>query len=980
MMRKTGILTICIFVIILIECKSVFPKTINESIIRQIAENFLTRRGSIQTHLLKKQVSYEIYKIEQIKDPQDNTLIAHIVRVQPTGFVIISPEPNDKPVIAYSFHNDWNVELRVGHWIYDLLKLDLDLRKEISGESYPQSMQITTRDEVFQTDSYDYYSWPDHYDHGTKIGWGWLQTTWDQGDPYNKFCPLDTSKRSWVGCVATAMAQIVNYHGLPILLNFDYEKDHYTTYQGVDIDENSIENDFPDFSQLNSYIQDINNKFNSGEALDDIEKAALCFACGVSVRLNYSENQSYLYSSDVANIKQSFTNKMGYFCADHMGFELYRFEFFSTLIKNITNALPAIIIIKGSKGSHAIVVDGYTIDGFFHLNYGRGSESPKPIIDMWWNGIPDSLPDNYNQIINGTLNITPLEPQIDIDIEVSSHYIYFDEEIPINEGSVRYFTLKNIGDWPLIIKYIIPPKNISFSYLNPEHPVEYKPMLKSNDIQEVQLVWRPDRIGIMNERLQIFASSTWREGENEYLVINLKGTATEPKESIPPGDISDRVWGKDIKIYNIQGNINIPEGEKLIIEAGTKIIFKGPYQFSINQNAQLIAKGTETDSIEFTDDDENEGWQGLVFEDSGDDDTLEYCVLSHANRTATSTIQRGGVISIDNSNPTITHSRITENKTWRDGGGMYLYNSNATIRYTRFEGNMCPNNGNGGALCMVNSSPIITNSIFCNNHANSGGAIYVTKSSPTLTNVTIADNKALTNGGAITLEKDYQITIENSIIWANEAQNGSTLAISSSSLLDSILFDYSDIDTTNPNWLFSSGQAHISWGPGILCTDPLFTNEYNCSYTLQEESPCIDSGDPNPIYNDIEDPENLGYALRPAKGTLRNDMGAYGGNGGIWLKTNREMVLPPSTIALYQNYPNPFNPKTVISWQLAVGSHVELCIYNILGQKIKTLLNKPMPAGYHEVEFNGQDLSSGIYLYRIEAGGWKDVKKMILIR
>ena len=174
MMRKTGILTICIFVIILIECKSVFPKTINESIIRQIAENFLTRRGSIQTHLLKKQVSYEIYKIEQIKDPQDNTLIAHIVRVQPTGFVIISPEPNDKPVIAYSFHNDWNVELRVGHWIYDLLKLDLDLRKEISGESYPQSMQITTRDEVFQTDSYDYYSWPDHYDHGTKIGWGWL--------------------------------------------------------------------------------------------------------------------------------------------------------------------------------------------------------------------------------------------------------------------------------------------------------------------------------------------------------------------------------------------------------------------------------------------------------------------------------------------------------------------------------------------------------------------------------------------------------------------------------------------------------------------------------------------------------------------------------------------------------------------------------------------------------------------------------------
>ena len=88
----------------------------------------------------------------------------------------------------------------------------------------------------------------------------------------------------------------------------------------------------------------------------------------------------------------------------------------------------------------------------------------------------------------------------------------------------------------------------------------------------------------------------------------------------------------------------------------------------------------------------------------------------------------------------------------------------------------------------------------------------------------------------------------------------------------------------------------------------------------------------------------------------------------------------PNNFSLMQNYPNPFNPITVISWQLAVGSHVELCIYNILGQKIKTLLNKSMSAGYHEVEFKGQDLSSGIYLYRIEAGAWQDVKKMILLR
>ena len=61
-------------------------------------------------------------------------------------------------------------------------------------------------------------------------------------------------------------------------------------------------------------------------------------------------------------------------------------------------------------------------------------------------------------------------------------------------------------------------------------------------------------------------------------------------------------------------------------------------------------------------------------------------------------------------------------------------------------------------------------------------------------------------------------------------------------------------------------------------------------------------------------------------------------------------------------------------------------IYNIIGQKTETLLSKPMPAGYHEVEFNGQNLSSGVYLYRIEVvdparrtGEWQDVKKMVLL-
>jgi len=88
----------------------------------------------------------------------------------------------------------------------------------------------------------------------------------------------------------------------------------------------------------------------------------------------------------------------------------------------------------------------------------------------------------------------------------------------------------------------------------------------------------------------------------------------------------------------------------------------------------------------------------------------------------------------------------------------------------------------------------------------------------------------------------------------------------------------------------------------------------------------------------------------------------------------------PSSFSLSQNYPNPFNPSTTIEYDLPKSSDVRIEVYNIAGQKLQTLLNEKMPAGSNQVEFNAQHLSSGIYYYRIEAGKFQDVKKMILIK
>jgi hypothetical protein len=97
-------------------------------------------------------------------------------------------------------------------------------------------------------------------------------------------------------------------------------------------------------------------------------------------------------------------------------------------------------------------------------------------------------------------------------------------------------------------------------------------------------------------------------------------------------------------------------------------------------------------------------------------------------------------------------------------------------------------------------------------------------------------------------------------------------------------------------------------------------------------------------------------------------------------KINLKDYITPITYNLSQNYPNPFNPVTKIKFSIPNDDIVTIEIFNTLGQKIKTLLNKKIQSGFHEVEFNARDLASGVYYYRIEAGEFQDVKKMILLR
>ncbi|MBT8383428.1 MAG: T9SS type A sorting domain-containing protein, partial [Ignavibacteria bacterium] len=83
---------------------------------------------------------------------------------------------------------------------------------------------------------------------------------------------------------------------------------------------------------------------------------------------------------------------------------------------------------------------------------------------------------------------------------------------------------------------------------------------------------------------------------------------------------------------------------------------------------------------------------------------------------------------------------------------------------------------------------------------------------------------------------------------------------------------------------------------------------------------------------------------------------------------------------LFHNYPNPFNPTTKIEFQIEDLGFVDLKVYDVLGNEVATLVNEEKSAGIYEVEFNGSELTSGIYFYQLKAGNFVETKKMIVLK
>ena len=195
-------------------------------------------------------------------------------------------------------------------------------------------------------------------------------------------------------------------------------------------------------------------------------------------------------------------------------------------------------------------------------------------------------------------------------------------------------------------------------------------------------------------------------------------------------------------------------------------------------------------------------------------------------------------------------------------------------------------------------------------------------------------------------------------------------------------FDYnclpggvSRIYNSDPDNTVIYGDLNISSAPLFASTSPSYLH-------LSAGSPCIDSGTLDASELEIL-PYDLAGNWRIANGRI--DMGCYEYGSVPWV-ANDDPVLPvPEQLTLYQNYPNPFNPSTTISFHLPKATACKVEIFNIRGQKVKTLLSGTMPSGKHSLIWDGEDesgraVSSGVYCYRLITPESTKLGKMLMVK
>ena len=457
-------------------------------------------------------------------------------------------------------------------------------------------------------------------------------------------------------------------------------------------------------------------------------------------------------------------------------------------------------------------------------------------------------------------------------------------------------------------------------------------------------------------------------------------------DTIPAGPISG-TWTLAGSPYLIMGETTIDSGTTLTIEPG--VLVEWQFSFTMHVQGQILAEGTETDSIIFTAADTAVGFKSIRFiETPAGNDTSKfgYCVFKYGRVWGGFPDNCGGAIGAINYDKfVIDHCLFDHNKAVQVnlgdpfGGAIALWTSSPVIRNSTFINNVSKYGGaidcyaeshpvidsnvftdntayeyGGAIICLTDSDPRIDHNLFYNNTAYlDGGAIELEiNCSPDIINNTIAHNEAFESGGGINLWEACSPQIQNNILWGNTAGEGNQVNIETGNCVPN--FYYSDIQ---------GGQDSIGGVPVTgeyrfcIDDDPLFVDPPTGDYHLTYNSPCINTGDPT-----ILDPDS----------TI-SDMGAFYYHLFVGYS---EFRIQDSEYRI-ECYPNPACGIMNIEYRISNVEVVGLSVFDIYGKEIAALVDETQAAGEYTVRFDASHIPAGIYLIRLQISNEVVTKKII---
>ena len=460
-------------------------------------------------------------------------------------------------------------------------------------------------------------------------------------------------------------------------------------------------------------------------------------------------------------------------------------------------------------------------------------------------------------------------------------------------------------------------------------------------------------------------------GTNSVSLIVKPGTQVS-------GAIYSGTWTRCGSPYVVTGPCAVPAGEELRISPGVSVLFDANVPFIVE--GRIHAKGMAGDSIHFRQG--KSAWGGIHIS-GGDSSSFSHVTIAGAKGFTDGerySSPRGGGVGIRGTGTRVSFDRcvVRENSAWvywspngfeyyhaGNGGGIYISdNARAHLFNCVIADNETGRSGSG--ICVSNNANVtIDRCLFY------GNAIHNTNSAAPWVN----------RYGFIAIQGGSSAHISRTTITANPdgRQTAIELRGSTLSLVNTIIWNAGDIHRIQPctldirycnigcnlqnEYSLVPEGSDVS-GEGNFGVNPLFTNPENGDFTLQKDSPCIDTGD---------------STLTDADGS-RSDMGAFAYTHPVSIETGR-----PLTFTLSQNMPNPFNPTTTIPYAVATAGPVSLNIYNLQGQLVKTLVHETAAPGEHHATWNGRDMAgravaSGVYVYRLSAQEGVRTKRMLLVR